>query len=872
MKRFITCSVFLLLILGCNILFGIEKDNTILLKNNWYIQNSVKVNAGGDKISQQSFAVDGWIKTSAPTTVLNALVKNGIYKDVFFSTNLDKIPKEQFKKPWWFRTEFQISKSENSKFVKLEFDGIIYRANIWLNGKLVADSNSITGAFRRFEIDITKFVNQSGKNILAVEVVPPRPGDFNVGFVDWNPRPPDESMGLWREVRVKTSGDISLKFPFVKTKLDLKTLKQAELTVSVEVQNNSDKKITTNISGSIENKIFSKEVILLPDETRLISFEPSEFKQLVINNPRLWWTHEIGKPELYKLKLSATVNKKTTDAINSRFGIRDVQDYVNAEGQRGYKLNGKNILLKGGGWADDILIDNNYDFVKNQVLYVKHMNLNIIRLEGFWGSSEDLYNICDEEGVLLMAGWSCQWEWENLVGKKADNFGAIKEPDEIKLMSTSWKDQIKWLRNHPSILLWAYGSDLLPRPELETEYQKILKADDPTRPFIASAKTHTSKVTGNTAVKMLGPYDYVPPVYWWVDTANGGAYGFNTETGPGPQVPPIESIKKMIPIDSLWPVNSEWINHTSRGKFKRMDVYDEAINKRYGEPKSVEEYCKVAQAVNYEAIRGMFESFVGRRYVSTGVIQWMLNSAWPKLWWQLYDFFLMPNGAFYGTKNSCEPLHIMLDQQKNEILVSNFKQQPAEGLTAEIKVLNFDLKEKFSKKVNLNVKADEVKSIMTLPEIPDLSTTYFLSLKVFDKKKNTLSNNFYWLSTKPDVLDFPKSTWWITPIKEFADFTALKNLPQTEIKVNERFGKAGNKTDVNIELTNPTDKLAFLIEIAILKNKDGESILPVFLDDNYFSLLPGEKRIVKGYYFSKDAVAKNPTLRVSGWNIKEIVK
>lgn len=872
MKKTIIALVLLFTFLGAGVLFSFEKGNSFLLKNNWYIQSSEKTPAAGDKISLTSFSVKGWEKTSVPTTVLNALVKNGVYKDIFFSTNLDKIPKEQFRKTWWFRTEFTLKKGNDSKYVKLEFDGIIYRANIWLNGKLVADSNTITGAFRRFEVDISKFAEYSKKNVLAVEVIPPRAGDFNVGFVDWNPRPPDESMGLWREVRVKTSGDVSLKLPFVKTKLDLNTLKLAELTVSVEAKNNSGEKVTTTIRGTIEKNIFSKQITLGPNESKIVTFEPSEFSQLIINNPRIWWTHELGKQELYGLEVTATIDKKQSDYIHSRFGIRDVQDYVNDKGHRGYKLNGKNILIKGGGWTDDMLIDDNYDFVKNQVLYVKHMNMNLIRLEGFWGINEDIFNICDEEGVLLMAGWSCQWEWENLVGKKTDNFGGIKEPDEIKLMAASWKDQIKWLRNHPSIMVWAYGSDLIPRPELETEYQKILKADDPTRPFIASAKMHNSKVTGKTAVKMAGPYDYVPPVYWWIDTANGGAYGFNTETGPGPQVPPLESIKKMIPKDSLWPVNSEWINHTSRGKFKRMDVYDEAMDKRYGEPSSVEEYCRIAQAVNYEAIRGMFESFVARRYVSTGVVQWMLNSAWPKVWWQLYDFYLMPNGAFYGTKKSCEPLHIMLDQKTNEIVVSNFTHQPSKDITAEIKILNIDLKEKFSKRVNMNINADEVKSVITLPEINDLSKTYFLSLKIIDKNNTTISNNFYWLSTKPDILDFPKTTWWITPISEFADFTELKNLPLTEINLKEKLERKGEKGYVSIELENPSDKLAFCIEIAVLKEKGGESILPLFLDDNYISLLPGEKRTIKGYYFSKDAPAKKPVIKLSGWNIKEIVK
>ena len=861
--------LFMLFLAVINLLNS--KPMVIKLRSNWQIQSSTKVNDGGEKISQPFYKVENWYKTDVPTTILNALVKNGVYKNIFYSTNFDKIPKEQFAKPWWFRTSFNINeKKEKDNFI-FEFDGIIYRANIWLNGKLVKDSNEVFGAFRRYDFNVTEFIKK-GENILAIEIIPPRPGDFNVGFVDWNPRPPDESMGLWREVRLKITEDVSLKNPFIKSEFDSNSYKIAKLTISVEATNNTNKELSAVIKGVIEKVEFSKKIMLAPKETKVITFDPSEFKQLIIKNPRLWWTYEFGKPELYKLNLMVLTNNSISDEMNTAFGIREVKDYVNEKGHRGYLLNGKKILIKGGGWTDDVLLDNNYDYIKNQILYVKHMNLNLIRLEGFWGSNEDIYNLCDEEGLLIMAGWSCQWEWENLVGKKTDNFGGVKEPDEIKLISQSWKDQIKWLRNHPSILVWAYGSDLLPRQELEIEYQKILKEDDPTRPFIASAKMHKSKITGSTAVKMLGPYDYVPPIYWWIDTANGGAYGFNTETGPGPQVPPLESIKKMIPEDSLWPVNSEWIYHTSRGKFKRMDVYDEAMDKRYGKPNSVEEYCKVAQVVNYEAIRGMFESFVGRRYVSTGVIQWMLNSAWPKLWWQLYDFYLMPNGAFYGTKKSCEPLHIMLDHKTNEVLVSNFTHLSYKNITARIKLFDIESKERFSKDVKINLNADEVKSLLILPEVEDLSVTYFVSLKLFDEKNNLISDNFYWLSKKKDELDFPKTTWWITPIKEYADLTQLHNLKQTNLNFKKTFYEKKDRVDFLIEIENPTDNIAFCIELAILKQKGGESILPIFLEDNYFSLLPKEKRIIKGYYFKKDSPNLKPVVKLSGWNVKELEK
>jgi exo-1,4-beta-D-glucosaminidase len=850
--------------------YAMEKSNyTIILNKGWYIQSSEKLNVTGAVISSPYFSPKGWFPTIVPSTVLNTLLKNKIYKDIYFGKNLDNLPADPFKKSWWYRTKFVIPNIPDKKIVKLEFDGIIYRANIWLNGKQVTNADNTEGTFRRFEFDISNIAIIGKNNILAVEVIPPKPGEPNVGFVDWNPKPADNSMGLWREVRIKVSGDVSIKFPFVRSDINLETLKSAGLTISDEIQNNSNKKVSGILEGEIDKIIFSKNIDLEPSETKLVNLNPSDYKQLIIENPRLWWTYDLGKPELYNLRLKFKINNRISDISEISFGIRDVRDYFNEKGFRGYKLNGKKILIKGGGWTDDILLDNEYEKLENQVRYVKHMNLNTIRLEGFWGTSEDIYNLCDKYGILIMAGWSCQWEWENLIGKKTDNFGGISTPEEIKLIAQSWKDQIKWLRNHPSIIMWLYGSDLIPRPALEKEYIEILKTDDPTRPFLASAKEHKSTLTGKTAVKMRGPYDYVPPVYWHIDTLYGGAFGFNTETGPGAQVPPLESVKKMIPKDSLWPQNSCWDFHCCRGKFKNLSTYNTALNARYGVSSSVEEYCIKAQAMNYEAIRGMFEAFETNRFSSTGVIQWMLNSAWPKLWWQLYDYYLMPNGAFYGTKKSCEPVHILYNYGTKEICVVNNTAENINNLDATIKVLNLDMSEKFSRGVNFNLLAGETYKLFILPELKDLTKTYFIDLRLFEKNNKIISKNFYWLSTKEETLDWKASNWYVTPIKEYADFTDLNNLLKTKLYIKSQFIKKMDIQEMKVELMNPENKLAFLIELSILKGKNGDSVLPIFWEDNYFSLLPGEKRVIEGYFYQKDLDNLTPILKVSGWNVSE---
>ena len=864
----IACFLFITFLFSLAGFSENKPEYSFLLCEGWFIQSSEKVAAKGEEISKPGFSTEKWYPALVPGTVLGALVRDKVYRDIFVGKNFELIPAEPFQGSWWYRAEFMVADDPAHNIIRLEFDGINYRANIWLNGKPVAAADKAAGAFRRFDFDVTGLLKPGAKNALAVEIFPPQPGDLAIGFVDWNPKPPDKNMGLWREVRVMRTGDVSLHFPFVQSKVDLDTLEEAKLEISAEVRNNSQKKVTGVLEGQVETILFSKSVELGPLETKKIVFSPADTPQLVIQNPRLWWTHDFGNPELYNLRLSFKTGDAVSDSQDVRFGIREVSDYFNEDGYRGYKLNGKKILIRGGGWVDDLLLDNKFKKVEAEVKYARHMNLNTLRLEGFWGTSENLYNLCDENGIFLMAGWSCQWEWENYFGKPTDDFGGIKSPEDIKLAAQSWKDQVKWLRNHPSIFVWLEGSDLLPRPELEREYIQILSADDPTRPSLISAGGKVSALTGKSGVKMNGPYDYVPPNYWYVDTKNGGAFGFNTETGPGPQVPPLESIKKMIPAKNLWPINDIWNYHCARGEFNTLDRYNEAMAKRLGAPQSLEEYNLKAQFLNYEGMRAMFEAFEANKFTATGIIQWMYNSAWPKLWWQLYDYYLMPNGAFYGARKACEPVHILYNYGTREIVLVNNSLSGVDDLRASIKVSNFDLTDKFSKELSVSLAPVESQRIFTLPDLLGLSQTYFVDLRLYDKSGAPVSNNFYGLSTKPDILDEAKTDWFVTPAKDYADLAELNALPPVRLKANHRFTKEGGKGVVMVELENPTPHLAFMVELSLLKDKSGESVLPIFWEDNYLSLWPGEKRTLRGTFSVEDLGGEKAVLKISGWNVR----
>jgi len=845
------------------------QPQTIELGTGWQVKASARVPQAGETIASPLFFAKDWYPAQVPATVMAVLAANSVYKDIFFGKNLEKIPEAQFKGSWWYRCEF--SQPLTSSFVnaQLIFEGINYRANVFLNGQKIGAADTISGAFRVFTLDVSKALSK-GKNFLAVEVLPPQPGEYTMGFVDWNPKPPDRNMGIFRPVKLKLSGPVSLDHPFVESLVDGKTLNQAKLKISATLTNHSTREVRGTVNGRIERITFGQPFVLAPLASREITFSASTHPQLTIREPRLWWPAGLGNPELYQLEISVSEELSLSDSQNITFGIRQVADYLNEQGHRGYTVNGVKLLIRGGGWVDDLFLREDEKNLEAQVRYTRHMNLNTIRLEGIWGSSQKLYDLCDRYGILLMTGWSCQWEWDGYLGKAQENemYGAAKTPEEIEILAAYFRDQILWLRHHPSIFVWVVGSDKLPWPEMEKRYRRDLADLDPSRPLLTSCKTWTSEISGSSAVKMNGPYDYVTPNYWYLDTQNGGAFGFNTETGPGPQPPPLESLQKMIPADKLWPVNDIWDFHCGRNEFNKMDRYLLAFDRRYGPAKNVYDFTFRAQLFNYEAMRAMFEAFAANRPLTTGIIQWMHNAAWPKLYWQFYDYFLMPTGAFYAARKACQPLTLTYNYGNNGIYLVNQAVIEKQGLQAVISVFDAGSKLRFSKKIPVDALANASNKIFDLPQLENLTPVWFLDLRLQDTKGITVANNFYWLSTKADVLDYDKSEWFYTPCKDWADFTTLNSLPQAQVQTIHRFNTRGPDQEIEVTLKNQGKTIAFAVELGVRGARSGKTVLPVFWDDNYISLLPGESRTVRATFASADLNGEKPVFLYRGWNVK----
>lgn len=838
----------------------------VYLRQGWAIQSSADVGpARGADLSTSSYHPSGWYPATLPSTVLHALVEAHVYPDPYFGMNLRTIagtsypisanfsnlqmpPNSPFRHSWWYRKSFQLDGTYKGKTVWLGFDGINFRANVWLNGRQIADSSHMAGAWRLYRLDVTSAARPGETNVLAVEIFPPTPRDLAITFVDWNPLPPDKDMGLWRDVWIAASGPVAIRFPTVTTKLA--PTGAGQLTVRTELTNASAAAVDGDWNGQVEDQKFSQPVHLAAGETRVVH------AQLRLEHPRLWWPAEVGEQNLYSLDLQFQTGALISDSSQTRFGVREVTSEVDSRGHRLFHINGKNILIRGGGYTFDMLLHSTPERQQDELNYVRDMHLNALRFEGKM-EDEHFLQLADRMGIMLLAGWCCCDYWERWP----------QWDDEARqVASDSLRDQLRRLAAHPSVIDWMYGSDNPPPPPIERVYLDIIKEVEWPNPYHSSATAKPTPLGGPTGVKMNGPYEYIAPGYWLLDTTHGGAYGFNTETSPGPAPPPIESLRRMLPPDKLWPINPAWDYHSGGGEFRNIHVFAEALDARYGPSTTVEEFARKAQMMAYESHRAMFEAFGRNKYTATGVIQWMLNNAWPSMIWHLYDWYLRPGGSYFGAKKANEPLHVQYSYDDRSIVVVNSYYRAFSGLKISAKVYNLDMTAKFAKEAVLDVTADSSTRAFTIPELTGLTTTYFVNLVLTDPAGAEVSRNFYWLSTKPETLEWDKSTWYYTPTKTFADYTALNTLAPVELTVDSTTVLQGTERVTTVTVKNTSQALAFGVHLKVDKGAGGEEILPVLWEDNYFALLPGETRHVRAAYHSRDLGRSNPAVEVEAWN------
>ena len=856
----------------------LHADVTRSLHDGWQLQSACSVKEDGSVLSTDTAPAQGWLPTSVPSTVVAAQVAAKVFPDPYFGDNLRHLPgmgypvgtnfsnqpmpqDSPYRCGWWYRTTFTTAPVASRKErVWLHFGGINYRADIWLNGKQIATKDAVAGAYRTYDLDVTDALRPDGRNVLAVETFAPTPDDLGVNWVDWNPAPPDKDMGLWGDVNLVTTGVVTLRSPMAVTHFEDESLHSATLTIYAELHNASDTAVKGVVNGTAAGVRFSQPVELAPHEDRTVTISPTNTPGLRFTNPKPWWPYQMGEPHLEHLQMSFTTSGVTTDQKAIDFGFREITSELTGNGSRLFRVNGKPILIRGAGWSQDMLLRTDAQRLEDQIRMVRDMNLNTIRLEGKL-ETEDFFRLADKDGILVMLGWCCCDRWEHW---------ASWTPDDLKVAKASLHDQILRLRQHPSLLVWLNGSDNAPPPNVEKAYLQVEADTHWPNPTLSAASSQTTVGAGPDGVKMTGPYDYVAPSYWYVDHRYGGAYGFNTETSPGPAIPSLASRKKFLPDPEAWPPSPTWSLHYGGGEFVKLTAFDNAMAGTYANPQSAADYERMSQTMEYDSERAMYESYSRNKYTSTGVIQWMLNNAWPSMIWHLYDYYLDADAGYFATKKACEPVHIQYSYDDGSVVVVNSTYAPVSGLHASIQVHNLAWQTVYEAESDVKAAPDSSQQVGLVP--PRLYSgpdrIFFIDLKLKDAQGNTVSRNFYWVPVTLTTFDWEHTDYTHTPATRYPDLTALTTLPKAEVESSADVQDTPHGREIVVHLKNPSNALAFQVHAAVRTPGD-DLVAPVFWSDNWVELTPGESTTLTA------VVPHNARgelrVQVDGWNVAPAV-
>ena len=847
------------------------------LHDDWQLQSACKISADGATISTSQFTRDRWLKTSVPSTVLAAQVKAGIFPDPYFGDNLRKIPGTSYPighnfanlpmpadSPyacgWWYRKEFnapELSAKDNRLW--LHFGGINYRGELWVNGHKIADSSSIAGAYRTYDFDVTAVVVPGKANVIAIETFAPKEKDLGINWVDWNPCPPDKDMGLWGPVDIEETGPVTVRSPMAVTHFVDASLSRADLTVYAELHNATGSPVKGVVSGTVAGVKFEKPVELAAHEDQTVAFSPEQFPALRIQNPKPWWPRQMGDPHLEHLTVRFSTQGRVADEQSVDFGIREITSELTSNGSRLFRVNGKPILIRGAGWSQDMLLRTDSNRLRDQFQLVEDMNLNTIRLEGKLDTDE-FFRLADERGILVMLGWCCCDHWEHW---------RDWTPQDLTIATASLRSQMLRLRHHASLLVWLNGSDNPPIAPVEKAYLQVEAETHWPNPILSSATGTPTTVTGESGVKMTGPYDYVAPSYWYVGTRFGGAIGYNTETSPGPAIPSLASRKLFLPDPEAWPPTADWSLHFGGGEFTNLKVFDGAMAAVYAKPNSADEYERMAQTMEYDSERAMYEAYSKNKYTSTGVIQWMLNNAWPSMIWHLYDYYLDAGGGYFGAKKACEPLHIQYSYDDRSIVVVNSTYADSGSLHASVSVHGLAWNELFKADADVTAPADSSQRVVTIPAAlySDAERIFFIDLSLTDEKGHVVSHNFYWVPGTLTTFDWEETDYTHTPAARHEDLTALAHLQAAQVEAHAEIESGAQGREVRVHLINHSNMLAFQIRAAA-RTLSGGLIAPVFWSDNWIELTPGESTTLTAKLPAGDSSI--PVIQVDGWNVAPI--
>jgi exo-1,4-beta-D-glucosaminidase len=827
----------------------------------WKVQSVSKSGTDPAKLSQSNFDTSSWYSIGSKGTLMSTLIENKVYNetDIFFSTNLQKVDIQQFYAPWFYRSEFEMKPANGSRY-QLKTHGISSRADIWLNGKQVANNNTQAGAYTGLKYDITSLTT-TGKNVLLVRVERTDYNrDFALGFVDWNPYPPDNGTGIWRDIEIKQTGSVSLSTPRVISSVD-RFGNKGNVSVKINVKSWEEK----GVQGEVVCKITDpsgKEIGSPRAEFRLASKgEHKVSLDINVAGPQVWWPKQWGSQPLYTTVCTASTGAGLSDTTpKTKFGIRTVTSTLSGKDTTFY-VNEKRFQVLGAGYTSDMFLRFSPEKLRAQFAYMLDMGLNTVRLEGKQ-EHPYLYELADEIGLMVMAGWECCDKWEGWSYNNEGSGEKWKDAD-YAIANASLRHEAEMMQHHPSMLTFLVGSDFWPDDRATKIYVDALKAFDWDTPIISSASQRGfPKDLGNGGMKMEGPYDWVAPGYWY-DNENrlGSAAGFASELGAGVGTPELSSLKRFLSqsdLDDLWKSPNKGLYHmsTSVSQFYTREIYNTALWARYGAPTSLDDYLMKAQMMDYEATRAQFEAYASRWDTdrpATGLIYWMLNNAWPSLHWNLFDYYLHPWGSYFGAKIGSRDEHVAYDPVNQVLYLINRNLDRAGQRTVEYELLSLNGTVLGNNSFSGPTEPNTSKFAGSLPGVNGIEDIALLKL-ILHNRKETLSRNVYWVSAKQDVLNWADSTWYHTPTTSYADYKALNTLQKANVSVAVKGSK--------VALDNKSKVPAVFVRLNLVDAK-GNDVVPVTWSDNYVTLWPGEKLELE---FSGSGGAK---IEVLGKNVEK---
>lgn len=821
-------------------------ENEIVLSGgNWQLQRASEVKATGEQISSATFKPENWIVATVPGTILSSYKNIGAIPDPNYADNQNMISESFFNSNFWYRDEFNVPENFKQDRLFLNFDGINWKANVFVNGHA---AGRIEGAFMRGNFDVTDYI-VPGKNVIAVEIIKNthigaikeknvQSTDFNGGILgadnptfhatigwDWIPTVRGRNIGIWNDVRLTTSGNVTLSDPLVQSVLPLPDTTSATLTAQVYVKNHESKAINGILTGTIGDITFEQPVALNAGEEKEVVFDAAQFPQLKVQNPKLWWPKGYGEPNLYDATFVFKIDDTVSDSEKFKVGIRQMtfnedNDILNLF------INGRRFIGRGGNWGfgESNL---NYRGREYDIAVAYHADMNFTMMRNWVGmiGDKELYEACDRHGVMV---WQDFW-----LANPADG----PDPYYPEMFINNAADYVRRIRSHASLALYCGRNEGFPPERIDKALREIIKKDHSDMHYISSSADEV--VSGH------GPYRMLPAkVYFTLKTGNDK---FHSERGM-PNVLTYESMMRTFSPEGMWPQGDQWGMHDyTREGAQGCTSFNEIIALGYGEPRSAKEFSELAQWVNYDGHRSLFES---RSQNRQGLLMWMSHPTWPSMVWQTYDYYFEPTAGYFAIKKASEPLHIQWNPATEEVEVVNYSAGNRDNLTATVQILNMDSSVAWEKDAKTNSKEDTTNKLFKLEYPSNLSKVHFIKMKLMEGDR-VVSENFYHRSLEEN------------------NYQELRKLPEVELVSSVKTGKDQQENwNGTVVIENPTQTAALMIRVNVVGEHDGEQILPMFYSDNYFALLPGERKEIRLKWKDEDTRGNAPKVVITGYNVK----